>query len=562
MYKIKISLRLLLGILLLIGFVTVVKAQEYWAKTYGLSSSEYSYVIQQTTDGGYIMTGPTTAHFGGYDFWVLKADAAGNVMWDKVFGGTLDDIPNALKQTTDGGYIIAGRTQSFSAGGFDYWVIKLDPAGNAVWQRNYGGTSDDLAYGIQQTTDGGYIVAGTSLSYTAGGYDVWILKLDSAGGVTWQRRYGGNGTEWPYAIINTSDGGYAVAGYESSYSPGGNDIWVLKLTSDGSISWQRAYGGTSAELALGINQTTDGGYIVAGRTESYGAGSVDFYVLRLDSLGNLVWNKALGGSSTDWAFSTVQTPDGGFVVVGRTDSFGAGNADYWVVKFDSAGAIKWQKTFGGTSLDYAYSVQMANDGSILVGGVCGSFGVGGYDVLFLKLNPETGEVGNVCSMMSTTTVTPVTPSPNSQTTTSANTTVNGASGIPQPSEQVTASSVMTYCYYSGGLPGEVLNNLLVSKVSGNPMLSWLAPGGTCSVTAYGIYRGTLPISAYNHASQSCSVTGLNYTDAGATSSYYYLVVPLTATAEGSYGTSYDGTTWTERPIGSSPCHTQDLTACN
>src|SRR4030043_1064114 len=251
MYKIKISLRLLLGILLLIGFVTVVKAQEYWAKTYGLSSSEYSYVIQQTTDGGYIMTGTTTAHFGGYDFWVLKADAAGNVMWDKVFGGTLDDIPNALKQTTDGGYIIAGRTQSFSAGGFDYWVIKLDPAGNAVWQRNYGGTSDDLAYGIQQTTDGGYIVAGTSLSYTAGGYDVWILKLDSAGGVTWQRRYGGNGTEWPYAIINTSDGGYAVAGYESSYSPGGNDIWVLKLTSDGSISWQRAHGGTSAEIASG-----------------------------------------------------------------------------------------------------------------------------------------------------------------------------------------------------------------------------------------------------------------------------------------------------------------------
>lgn len=562
MYKIKNGLRLLLGILMVVGCVVAVNAKEYWAKTYGLTTGEYSYVIQQTTDGGYIMTGPSSTYFGGYDYWVLKADAGGNRVWDMVFGGASDDIPNALKQTADGGYIIAGRTQSFTAGGFDYWVVKLDSTGNIQWQKNYGGSNDDLAYGIQQTTDGGYIVAGASASYTAGGYDYWILKLDSTGAVSWQRRYGGFGTEWPYAIIQTSDGGYAVAGYESSYAPGGNDIWVLKLASDGSITWQRAYGGTSTELALGISQTTDGGYIVAGRTESYGAGGIDFYVLRLDSSGNLVWNKVLGGASTDWAFSTVQTPDGGFVVVGRTDSFGAGNSDYWIVKLDSTGSIEWQKTYGGSSLDYAYSVQMANDGSIIVGGVCGSFGMGGYDVLFLKLDTETGEIGSACSMMGTTTITPATPSPASQSTNSGNTTVSGASGTPQPSQQNTNASAQTYCYYSGGLPGEVLNNLLVAKSGGKPMLSWLAPGGTCTETSYGIYRGTFPITPYNHASQTCAVTDLTYTDDGATDSYYYLVVPLTATVEGSYGMSYDGASWNERPAGTSPCNAQDLTACN
>jgi hypothetical protein len=213
------------------------------------------------------------------------------------------------------------------------------PAQAQEWAKTYGGASDDRANSIQPTSDGGYIVAGWTISFGAGGADVWVLKLDGSGNVTWQKTYGGAGTDWATSIQQTSDGGYIVAGVTGSFGAGSGDVWVLKLDGSGNVTWQKTYGGGSTDYAYSIQQTSDGGYIVAGLTDSFGAGSADVWVLKLDGSGNVTWQKTYGGGSTDYAYSIQQTSDGGYIVAGLTDSFGAGSYDFWVLKLDGSGEI-------------------------------------------------------------------------------------------------------------------------------------------------------------------------------------------------------------------------------
>ena len=559
MQTFKISFKMLPVILFLFFFTGELKAQEYWAKTYGGSGSEYSYQILQTTDGGYIKTGPTTSFgAGGYDVWVVKLDAAGNIVWQKAYGGSADEVPNDIQQTSDGGYVVLARTASFGQGGFDFYVLRLDSSGNIVWQRTYGGGNDEYGYGIQQTTDGGFIVAGAVL-VSGSNYDIWVLKLTSTGTVTWQRRYGGNQLEWAYGVQQTTDGGYVVVGRTATYGAGNGDYWVLKLDASGNITWQKAYGGTGVDLALSIHQTSDNGYILNGRTESFGAGGVDFWIVRTDSAGTIVWQKTFGGTGTDWGFKARQVADGSYIAVGQTTSFGAGAEDYWVIKLDASGNSQWQRTFGGAALDYAYSVAQAADGSFLVGGVCGSFGSGGYDTLFLKLD-ASGNVGSsTCSMMGTTNVTPITPSATTTTTNSNYNATTVTPGTPTWVPVDTTAAMQTYCYSASGSPGRVLDTLLATKSSTNIALTWQAPGGTCVPTGYGLYRGTLPWTGYNHASVTCGIAATSYSTPQGTGSYYYLIVPATAANEGSYGRASSGS---EISQGTSPCLTQSLTVCN
>jgi hypothetical protein len=233
----------------------------------------------------------------------LKLDANGNVQWQKTYGGTYDDYANSIQQTSDGGYIVAGRTYSFGAGYADVWVLKLDASGNVQWQKTYGGTYDDYANSIQQTSDGGYIVAGVTKSFRAGNADVWVLKLDASGNVQWQKIYGYEPGDFiPYSrndsansIQQTSDGGYIVASYGNFglYSTVRSE--VLKLDASGNVQWQKIYGYEPGNFisysrndsANSIQQTSDGGYIVAGVTKSFGAGNADVWVLKLDSNGKI-----------------------------------------------------------------------------------------------------------------------------------------------------------------------------------------------------------------------------------------------------------------------------------
>ncbi len=216
----------------------------------------------------------------------MKLSSDGTIEWQKTYGGNNTDRAYSIQQTNDGGYIVTGETESFGAGNEDIWIIKLNSAGDIEWQKTYGGNYTDRSYSIQQTNDGGYIVAG-SFEILNWVRNIWILKLSPGGAIEWQKSFGGGESEYAYSIQQTGDGGYVVAAETRSFGAGSEDIWVLKLSSNGTIEWQKTYGGIRKEEASSIQQTGDGGYIVAGSTNSYGAGEQDFLLLKLSSNGDI-----------------------------------------------------------------------------------------------------------------------------------------------------------------------------------------------------------------------------------------------------------------------------------
>ena len=262
--------------------------------------------------------------------------------WQKTFGGKNDDEANSIQQTTDGGYIVAGSTESLGTGGKDVYILKLNSKGEIEWQRIFDGGSNDQATSIQQTTDGGYIVAGWTESFGFGYYtDIYILKLNSKGEVEWQKTFGGEYDDGAKSIKQTTDGGYIVAGWTKSFGSGEGDVYILKLDSKGEVEWQKTFGGKYDDEANSIQQTTDGGYVVAGWTKSFGsAWWEDVYILKLNSKGDLEWQKTFGGGDDDVATSIQQTMDGGYIVAGWTKSFGSGGEDAYILKLDSKGEIE------------------------------------------------------------------------------------------------------------------------------------------------------------------------------------------------------------------------------
>jgi len=221
----------------------------------------------------------------------------------------------------------------------------------SLFQKTIGGTGDDYGYSIQQTSDGGYVITGETSSFGAGYSDVFVIKLDSSGNLSWAKTIGGTYSDYGYSIQQTSDGGYVITGETSSFGAGYYDVFVIKLDSSGNLSWAKTIGGTSWDYGYSIQQTSDGGYVITGGTYSFGAGYSDVFVIKLDSSGNLSWAKTIGGTGWDYGFSIQQTSDGGYVITGRTYSFGAGYSDVFVIKLDSSGNLSWAKTIGGTSWD-------------------------------------------------------------------------------------------------------------------------------------------------------------------------------------------------------------------
>jgi len=350
------------------GFLITSPCHAQWARIYHGSGYDGAYAIHQTSEGGYVVAGETDSFGAGYiDFWVIKLTTFGAVEWQKSYGGSGYDGAYAIQQTTEGGYVVAGETDSFGASNGDFWILKLDSAGAVEWQKTYGGSGYDGALAIQQTAEGGYVVAGLTDSFGAGFGDFWILKLDSAGAVEWQKTYGGSTYDSAYAIQQTAEGGYVVAGETLSFGYGVFDAWILKLNALGAVEWQKTYGGSGYDGAYAIQQTSEGGYVVAGLTYSFGAGDADFWVLKLGPLGTVQWQKTYGGSSRDNAYSIHQSSDGGYVVAGVTESFGVGLGDLWMLKVDSAGAVEWQKSSGGTKWDAAYSIQSSDGGYVVAG---------------------------------------------------------------------------------------------------------------------------------------------------------------------------------------------------
>ncbi|AFH49632.1 PKD repeat protein [Ignavibacterium album JCM 16511] len=385
--KIHFSLR----ILLISIFVSASFAQApdtIWTRTYGGSNIDIGTFVSETTDGGFIITGYTRSYgaMSGRNVLLIKTDQTGNPLWINGYGGNNDEEANAVVQTSDGGFVASGYTKSFGAGGNDFYLIKVDSNGIQVWERMFGGTSDEEVYSMIITDDGGFLLAGATSSFGAGSRDIWLVKTDAFGNQQWTKTIGGLSSDGARSISKTSDGGYIITGWTFSYGPGAvGNVWLVKTDASGNMIWNKFFGGTDVERGLSVKQINDGGYIITGYTASSGAGLDDMLLIKTDSLGNAEWQHTFGGSGRDYGNSVIQTSDGGFVVTGYTLSFGAGGDDLWIVKTDAQGNLLWNKTLGGAQSDVGYCIKEISDGSLIVAGHTLSFGAGLHDVWLINL---------------------------------------------------------------------------------------------------------------------------------------------------------------------------------
>ncbi len=328
--------------LLTLALFALAPAQIRFAVAVGGTGIDFGNSVIQTTDGGFAVAGGTECFGLGSDFspdlFLAKFSSTGAYEWSRTVGGTNWDLGNSVIQTTDGGFAIAGWTRSFGVGGSDFFLVKFSSTGSYEWSHAVGGTSDDLGYSVVQTSDSGFAVAGYTYSFGAGGRDLFLVKFSSTGAYQWSRAAGGTDDDYGMSVIQTTDGGLIVAGYTYSFGAGSYDFFLVKFSSAGAYQWSRALGGASYDQGISVVQTSDGGLAVAGATNSFGAGAGDLYLVRLTSTGVFKWSFVVGGMDADIGYSVIQTTDGGYAVAGHTYSFGAGSDDFILAKFDSVGS--------------------------------------------------------------------------------------------------------------------------------------------------------------------------------------------------------------------------------
>jgi hypothetical protein len=373
-------------VLFLVATTAADPGDTLWTRTYGGIDSDGCYSVQETSDGGYIVGGQTWSFgVGCYDVWLLKTDSQGDTLWTRTYGGSEYEFRVSLDQTSDGGYVMIATTDSFGAGGYDIYLVRTDSQGNVLWTRTYGGNENDFGESVRQTYDGGFIIVAQTHSFGAGLSDLYLVKTDSEGDTLWTRTYGGIWSDWGESVEQTPDGGYIVAGGTHSFDLQYSNVFLLKTDPSGDTIWTRAYGGGLADWGESVQQTSDGGYIIAGYTRSFGAGLWDMYVLRTDGRGDTLWTRTYGGSFGDYAYSVQETSDGGYVIAGWTASFGAGFEDVYLVRTDSEGDTLWTRTYGGWGSDGSWAVQTTSDGSFMLAGLTTSFGAGSDDAYLLKV---------------------------------------------------------------------------------------------------------------------------------------------------------------------------------
>lgn len=383
-------------IFILLSFASQSNAIITFEKTYGGTEDDYGYSVQQTTDSGYIIAGGTFSYGEGYkDLYLIKTNSSGDTLWTKTYGGSLDDESgHSIQKTTDGGYIIAGYAASFGPTNGDIYLVKTGSAGDTLWTRIFGGLYPDDAYSVRQTSDKGYIIAGTTIPDidSAGNEDVYLVKTDSLGNELWAKTYGGIYEDRGYSVWQTKDDGFIISGWTGSFGAGTYDIYLIRTDSSGDTLWTKTFGGPNWDCGYSVQQTKDSGFIVVGVKYS-SMGYSDIYLIKTDPSGDTLWTKTFGGLNNDGGSAIQQTKDNGYIIAGTTCSFGEGlpYSNIYLLKIDSSGNILWTKTFGGLSTEEGYSVQQTYDNGFIIAGYTFSFGAGRYDVYLVK----TDSLGDV-----------------------------------------------------------------------------------------------------------------------------------------------------------------------
>lgn len=414
------------------------KGEVAWITSFGGTGDDTPRSVISTSDGGYAifgfsdstdgdLTGKTTAV---NDYWLIKINDEGTLLWSRTYGGSKDDRGQAVVETSDGGFSITGYAMSDDGdasnneGFHDNWILKLDPQGNVEWEQSFGFSGHDHSYDLVETEDGGLFFTGflditsaradgyTDKSYTHTRHGVgefWGTKLKSNGELQWRKYFGGTNNDRAHAVVNAHDGGYVMAGFSESddfdiSDPRGSyDFWVVKINSEGQFVWERSYGGSGIDIAQDIAKTEDGGYIITGSTISMDGdvaashGGSEIWVIKIDADGNLLWERTFGGSDFEAAESIRLTADGGFVISGNVKSTdqdvktNAGQNDLWVLKIDTQGRLEWQQAYGGTELEFGFDAIETGDGGILVVGESNSTDLfplenkGGTDLIVIKI---------------------------------------------------------------------------------------------------------------------------------------------------------------------------------
>jgi len=361
-----------------------------WTRVYGGEHDDCVYDVIETFDSKYVVVGWTRSFgAGNSDVYLLKLDSNGDTMWTKTFGGPLDDEGRSVQEMSDHGFIIAGWTESFGAGKSDIYLIRTNMNGDTIWTRTYGGVNYDYAFSAQETSDSVYIIVGRT--YFNGSFDIYLINTNLNGSVLWEKIYENVGWDAGCSVQESAEifGGYVIAGLTASTSEGWN-VYLLKTYGNGDTIWTKNYGGTNWDAGYSVQKTYDGGYITAGLTKSFGTGSFDIYLVKAKRNGNTVWTRTFGGADWDESYAVQETPDKGFIIAGATKSFGAGGFDVYLIRTYSNGYPIWTKTYGGANWDVGYSIENTSDGGYIIAGKTKSFGAGLYDVYLIKTKPDLG----------------------------------------------------------------------------------------------------------------------------------------------------------------------------
>lgn len=362
-----------------------------WNQTYGGNWGEIAYSVVEAHDGGYALAGYTHSFgAGNFDFWLVKTDAIGNVEWNQTYGGLWVETPYSLVATSDGGYALAGITDSFGVGGGDFWLVKTDGYGNLEWNQTYGGSNWEKAYSLVETFDGGFALAGETKSFGAGDDDCWLVKTDAKGNLEWSQSYGGEFPDGAYSLVQTSDEGFAFAGYTHSFGYGDYDAWLVKTDKYGQPEWNQTFGSKHVERAYSLVATDDGGFALTCTSNSLLG--TPFWLIKTDDVGNKEWRQTHGDGLLPRCL--IETSDNGFAVV----CFGEASDDrddIWLFKTDSMGYLEWNQTYAETENEMAYSVIESSDGGFVLAGYknYNSYDpdAGWVDFLLIKTN-EQGEI--------------------------------------------------------------------------------------------------------------------------------------------------------------------------